>query len=63
MSKIYVTTKPVKHSPDGFNVIVWPVGTEVEGKTGESLERQGKAKLKPARKPSNAKVQKPSEAK
>lgn len=47
----YITTRPVKHSPDGINILVWPEGTEVTGPTGESLYRRGWARIKPGRKP------------
>lgn len=63
MTEIYITTKPVKHSPDGIRIVVWPVGTEVTGATGASLHKQGKARVKPGRKPAVRKPAAPVEAK
>ena len=60
---IYVTTKPVKVSPDGIRIEIMPVGTEVNGATGESLYQQGRARIKPGRKPVNTKPAAPVETK
>jgi hypothetical protein len=60
---IYITTRPVKHSPNGWDVEPWPVGTEVAGVVGESLHRQGKARIKPGRKPASTKPAAPEATK
>lgn len=59
----YILTQDVPHSPNGHDVAVWPKGMEMTGPTGASLHRQGKARIKPGRKPAVTKPSAPAEAK